>query len=66
MLSVRHNIGRPDRALRVVIGLLLLPFGLAPDASTWWAWLGLYPLVTGLVGHCPLYEALRRSTTHPA
>jgi len=49
-----------------VISLALLPFGLATDASTWWARLGLYPLVKGLVGHCPLYQALRLSTAPPA
>jgi len=44
-----------DRALRVALGagLIALAF-LGP--KTPWGWVGLVPLVTGLVGSCPLYR----------
>lgn len=57
----RVNEGTLDRALRVTLGVALLaivfvgpktPFGLV----------GLVPLITGLVGMCPIYSLLGVST----
>ncbi|KQW42504.1 MULTISPECIES: DUF2892 domain-containing protein [unclassified Roseateles] len=48
------NVGLIDRSARVLIGLCLI-------AATWlgvvgsWGWIGLLPLLTGLVGTCPAY-----------
>jgi hypothetical protein len=50
-----------DRTLRVVLGLGILAFGLVPPHSAW-ALLGVIPLLTGLVGFCPLYAMLGIST----
>jgi len=55
------NEGPLDRGLRIVVGLVLLAlvfFG----PKTPWGWVGLVPLVTGLVGFCPLYTVLKMST----
>lgn len=52
-----QNEGTLDRALRVVLGLALLSlvfFG----PKTLWGLVGLVPLVTGLIGSCPLYSLL--------
>jgi hypothetical protein len=50
-----------DRALRVVLGLVLLSLVfLGPETP--WGFLGLLPLITGLVGSCPVYTLLRIST----
>ncbi len=51
------NEGPIDRALRVVLGLGVLSlyfFG----PQTPWALLGIVPLLTGLIGSCPLYTLL--------
>lgn len=51
------NEGRIDRILRVILGLALLSlvfFG----PKTMWGLVGLIPLVTGLVGTCPIYSLL--------
>jgi hypothetical protein len=51
------NEGSLDRALRVILGIAILSlvfFG----PTTAWGWLGVVPLVTGLVGMCPLYSLL--------
>ena len=43
-----------DRFLRVVLGIAaisLVFFG----PKTPWGWIGLVPLVTGLIGSCPIY-----------
>ena len=56
-----HNEGTVDRAIRVVLGLGLLSlFFIGPH--TWFGLVGLVPLVTGLVGFCPLYRVLGLNT----
>lgn len=44
-----------DRAIRTLVGLAALSTALH-GLRTPWGWLGLYPLATGLVGFCPLYQ----------
>jgi hypothetical protein len=51
------NEARSDRALRVGIGVLLLSLVFV-GPQTAWGWLGLVPLLTGIVGFCPLYRVL--------
>jgi hypothetical protein len=57
----RINEGTIDRVLRIVIGLALLTLTFTGPKSAW-GYLGLIPLVTGLVGFCPLYRALGITT----
>ena len=49
------NIGRTDRIIRILVslGLIALVF-IGPKTS--WGWIGLVPLLTALVGTCPLYS----------
>ncbi len=58
------NIGSIDRVLRVIIGLALLWYALfaAPTGYNWIGWIGVIPLVTALIGSCPLYSILGLST----
>jgi len=60
------NIGMLDRAARFVIGLVLvayaIPIGFAPGAWNWLGWIGVVPLVTALLGVCPLYTLIGLST----
>ena len=50
-----------DRVLRVVLGLGILSLAfLGPKTA--WGYVGLVPLVTGLVGSCPLYTLMGFST----
>lgn len=58
---MERNVGTVDRAIRIVVGLLLISqvfWGL----QTNWGWIGLIPLVTGLLGTCPAYKLLGLST----
>jgi hypothetical protein len=55
------NEGTADRALRVVVGLVLISLVFVGPQSPW-GWVGLVPLVTGLVGSCPLYSLLGVNT----
>ena len=61
---LKSNVGSFDRVLRIVVGLaLLVAFFLMPEASYRWALLiGIVPLITGLVGSCPLYSLIGIST----
>ena len=49
-----HNMGKVDRVLRVIIGAVLISLVFV-GPKTPWGWIGLVPLVTSLVGTCPLY-----------
>ena len=57
---LRGNVGGRDRAFRMALGLVLL--SLTVVGPTAWGLLGLIPLVTGLVGWCPLYALLGINT----
>lgn len=58
------NVGTIDRVVRVIIGLALLWYALfaTPTGYNWIGWIGIIPLVTALVGICPLYSILGMST----
>lgn len=60
----KTNEGTLDRVFRIVVGIVVLAlFFLYPDAAwRYWALLGVVPLLTGLIGWCPLYSMLGLST----
>jgi len=60
---MQTNVGTIDRAARLVVGLGLVVAAYA-DVLGPWAWIGIVPLVTGIVGTCPLYSALGIDTCH--
>ena len=51
------NAGAIDRVLRISIGLGLIGLGMN-GIGTPWTWIGMVPLVTGLIGWCPAYALL--------
>jgi hypothetical protein len=51
------NEGTLDRAIRVVAGLAILSLTVF-GPHTLWGLVGAVPLLTGLVGFCPLYRLL--------
>lgn len=56
-----RNVGGIDRILRIIVGLVLI--GLAATGTVGlWGWIGVVPLVTGLVGTCPAYKLLGMNT----
>jgi hypothetical protein len=48
------NEGNLDRVLRVAGGLAILSLAFV-GPKTAWAYLGVIPMITGLVGFCPAY-----------
>ncbi len=60
MQRMQNNVGGIDRALRILIGLLLLGLMFSDALAITntvgrWGWVGVIPLLTGLLGWCPLY-----------
>lgn len=58
---MKTNEGAIDRVLRVILGLGILSLAFV-GPQTPWAYLGAIPLLTGLVGFCPLYAMLGINT----
>lgn len=58
------NIGSFDRIIRLVIGAALLYFALfaQPNGYNWIGWVGIIPILTALIGNCPLYSILGVNT----
>jgi hypothetical protein len=58
---MKCNIGRADRILRITIGLILM--GLAAfQVLGPWAWFGILPLISGVIGNCLAYSLLGINT----
>jgi len=58
---MEQNEGKVDRIIRVVagLGLLSLVF-IGPQTN--WGFIGIVPLLTGVVGFCPLYKVFGLNT----
>lgn len=56
-----RNEGKFDRAARIILGIVLIVMALR-GMYTPWTWIGVVPLLTGLVGMCPLYSILGINT----
>lgn len=55
------NEGTIDRILRVIAGLVLISLVFV-GPQTPWGWIGIVPLLTGIVGFCPAYRLIGLST----
>lgn len=51
---MKVNVGGIDRALRIVAGVALIAWALLGGPV--WAWIGIAPLATGLMGICGAYS----------
>ena len=58
---MKKNVGGIDRTLRIVLGLVLIALA-ATGTVGWWGYVGVGPLLTGLVGWCPPYSLLGWNT----
>ena len=56
-----RNEGGLDRLLRIVVGLVVLALVFV-GPKTPLGWIGVVPLLTGLVGFCPAYRIFGIST----
>jgi len=61
----KQNVGKTDRVIRVILGVLLIGnvfFALQHPIG----WIGVVLLVTGIAGRCPLYSLLGLNTRSAA
>jgi hypothetical protein len=56
------NVGNVDRALRVLLGLVLIALAINGTIGPW-GYVGIVLLLTGVVALCPLYKLLGIRTT---
>lgn len=59
--EMKTNVGSIDKILRIVVGLALVAAAATGYLGVW-AWIGVVPLVTGLMGWCPAYSLFGMST----
>lgn len=57
----KKNIGPVDRTIRILVGVLLIALTLMGNIGAW-GWIGVVPLLTGLVSSCGLYSILGINT----
>ena len=57
------NIGPRERVARALLGIGILALAVV-GPKTPWAYLGVIPLLTALLGWCPLYQLMGISTLH--
>lgn len=55
------NVGGIDKILRVIVGIVLIGLAALGIVGAW-GWIGVVPLLTGLLGRCPLYPLLGINT----
>jgi hypothetical protein len=51
---MQKNVGGIDKIARILVGIALIIWALAGGPV--WAWIGVMPLATGLLGWCPAYN----------
>lgn len=57
---MKLNVGGKDRLFRIVTGVSLVAFAFYANQPM--AYAGMIPLVTGIVGFCPLYPLFKYSS----
>lgn len=58
---MKTNEGTIDRVLRVIAGLALIGLTVTGTLPVW-GWIGVVPLLTGIIGVCPAYIPFGLST----
>ncbi len=58
---MKSNVGGIDRVLRIVVGLVLIALAVTGTVGVW-GYVGVVPLLTGLLGWCGLYTLLGVNT----
>jgi hypothetical protein len=63
---MRKNVGNGDRFLRIILGVIVLIFGLSDSLDGMFKWialaLGLILVITSSMQFCPLYVIFRMNT----
>ena len=57
---MKTNVGGIDKIIRILAGVALIAWALMGGPV--WAWIGVVPLATGLLGWCPAYTLFGMNT----
>jgi len=60
-IFMKNNIGRTDRNVRIVLGILIAAAGFY--FKSWWGIAAILPFVTAFARFCPLYGFLGIKTS---
>lgn len=60
-MNLPNNVGKTDKYARIGVGALLILLALTGTIGAW-GYIGLVPLVTGLLNTCPAYTLLGINT----
>lgn len=58
---MKANEGTIDRAVRIIAGLALIALAATGTIGAW-GWIGVVPLLTGIIGICPAYSIFGMNT----
>ena len=58
---MNKNVGNTERAIRIGGGLILVVLAASGTVGLW-GYLGLLPMITGVIGWCPPYAMLGINT----
>jgi hypothetical protein len=51
---MNKNVGKIDRILRVILGVVLISLVFVGPQSLW-GWIGIIPIATAVISWCPAY-----------
>jgi len=63
MLKLEPNVGRKDRLIRIIAGVVIVGLGLY--FKSWWGLIGLLAIATAILRWCPAYVPLKMDTREP-
>lgn len=58
---MKMNVGGIDKIARITLGAVFVGLTVA-DVIGVWGWVGIVPLVTGLINWCPMYSLIGADT----
>ena len=57
---MNKNVGSLDKTIRLIVGILIIVIGILNESLL--GAIGLVPIITALIGWCPLYPIFKIST----
>ena len=58
--TMNQNVGKIDRLFRILIGIVIIAIG--AYFKSWWGIIGVVPILTAIIGFCPLYIPFKINT----
>lgn len=50
---MKCNVGKTDKIIRLLIGIGFI--GVGTYLKSWWGSIGIVPILTAIIGWCPVY-----------